>query len=359
MSNMSKCCNCYYDKDVKKFYSKFIGSLDEEAEFYCNICYNKVKEDEEELIKFSISNGTNISTIVKEKYIIDYINPTSSTNLFKPMNIHKIVSETIDGIKKDFVMIEFEEYNNYMLHIACSNKKLIDDETLIKKREQQQKQEEVELNRINMIKERERREQEREEQYKASIAKEIKINKFHNEKVKKVKEDLRDEYKEVFKSDKDAKIQKCDFCKEYRVYPIHYKNENNETYQREYTKDKKKLKSICCMDCNQNAEQQKEDYKLKHTEHCLICKCHYIAFSDNMVVEHLNSIKHKKNKQALEGTKEGMKKDLTLLSVKELTKICSKTLNEDGTYRINNYTKTKKAELVKQMNAIYNLLKFD
>ena len=66
--------------------------------------------------------------------------------------------------------------------------------------------------------------------------------------------ELQNEYKEVFKSNKDAKIQKCDFCKEYRVYPIHYKNENNETYQREYTKDKKKLKSICCMDCNQNAE---------------------------------------------------------------------------------------------------------
>jgi predicted GNAT superfamily acetyltransferase len=129
------------------------------------------------------------------------------------MNIHKIVSEVINGVKRDFVMIDFEEYNNYMLHIAYSNKKLIDDETINKKREQQQKKEEVELKRINDIKDRERREQEREEKYKASIDKEIQINKFHNEKVKKLKEELRDEYKEVFDTYKDAKIQKCDFCK--------------------------------------------------------------------------------------------------------------------------------------------------
>jgi hypothetical protein len=180
------------------------------------------------------------------------------------MNIHKIVSETIDGIKKDFVMIEFEEYNNYMLHIACSNKKLIDDETLIKKREQQQKQEEVELNRINMIKEKERREQQREEQYKASINKEIEINKFQNEKEKKLKADVRNDYDEVFKTYIDAKIQKCDFCKNYKVYPIHYKDENNKSYQREYTKDKQKFKSICCMDCYHTAEQKKEDYKFEN-----------------------------------------------------------------------------------------------
>ena len=99
MSNMSYCCNCYSDKDIKKFYSKIIGSLDEDAEFYCCECYNKVASDEEELIKFSVSNGTNISTIVKDKHIIDYIDPTSSTNLFKFMDIHEIVSEVINGVK--------------------------------------------------------------------------------------------------------------------------------------------------------------------------------------------------------------------------------------------------------------------
>ncbi len=80
MSDIPNCCNCYSDKDVKKFYSKYIGSVDEEAEFYCCECYNKFASAEEELIKFSISNGTNISTIVKDNHIIDYIDPTSSTN---------------------------------------------------------------------------------------------------------------------------------------------------------------------------------------------------------------------------------------------------------------------------------------
>ena len=82
-----------------------------------------------------------------------------------------------------------------------------------------------------------------------------------------------------------------------------------------------------------------------------------------MIVAHLNSTKHKKNKQALEETKEGntvqRKKDLSLLSVKELMKICSKTIKEDGTYRINNYTRIKKAELLEKMNTIYDLLVFN
>jgi hypothetical protein len=168
------------------------------------------------------------------------------------------------------------------------------------------------------------------------------------------KEDLRDEYNEVFKTNAEAKIQKCDFCKEYRIYPIHYKDENNQSYQREFTKDKKKFKSICCMDCNQQAEQKKEDYKFENTEYCFICKSSYIALSDSMITCHLNSIKHKKNKAAYEG-----KKDLSLLTVKELTKICSKSFNENEFYRINNYSKMKKDELVKQMNDVYDLLVFD
>ncbi len=54
-----------------------------------------------------------ISTIIEDKYVFDYINPASSANLF------------IDGVKRDFVMIDFEEYNNYMRHIAYSNKILL------------------------------------------------------------------------------------------------------------------------------------------------------------------------------------------------------------------------------------------
>ncbi len=49
---------------------------------------------------------------------------------------------------------------------------------------------------------------------------------------------MRDEYNDVFKTFIDAKTQKCDFCKDDKVYPIHYHDENNKSYQREYTKDK-------------------------------------------------------------------------------------------------------------------------
>ena len=57
------------------------------------------------------------------------------------------------------------------------------------------------------------------------------------------------------------------------------------------------------------------------------------------------------------------------MPVKELQHICSKSINDDGTYRINNYTKgtyrinnytkMKKAELIEKMNAIYDLLTLD
>ena len=41
MLKMPQCCNCCCDNDVKKFYSKIIGSLDTDPEYYCNICYDK------------------------------------------------------------------------------------------------------------------------------------------------------------------------------------------------------------------------------------------------------------------------------------------------------------------------------
>ena len=282
---------------------------------------------------------------------------------FNPMSIYKIVSELIDGVNREFVMIDREEYNNYILYLAFKNKKLVDAEFLKKKKEQEEKQEEVELKRINEIEERERHEREKEEQRKEALEKEIKINKFHNEKIKKQKEELKEEYKEVFEKDKEAKILKCDFCNDYRVFPIHYKDENNNTYKREYTREKQKCKSICCMDCFQEHEQYKEDYKSKKTEHCIICNCNYLAFSEDRIISHINSIKHKKNKEIYESNlirnkEELPKKNLALLTVKELNKICSKTIKEDGTYYINNYSKIKKDELVKQMDVIYHLLVF-
>lgn len=282
---------------------------------------------------------------------------------FKPMTIYKIVNELIDGVNREFVMIDREEYNNYILYLAFKNKKLVDAEYLKKKKEKEEKNEEVELKRINEIEEKERHEKEKEEQRKEAIEKEIKINKFNNQKIKKIKEELINDYKEVFNNDKEAKILKCDFCNDYRVYPYHFKDENNINYKREYTKNKQKLKAVCCMDCFHNYEQYKEDYKTKKTERCLICKCDYIAFNETAKIKHTNSIKHKKNKEIYESNiirnkEELPKRDLALLTVKELNKICSKSIKTDGSYYINNYSKIKKNELIKLMNDNYNFLVF-
>jgi hypothetical protein len=74
---------------------------------------------------------------------------------------------------------------------------------------------------------------------------------------------------------------------------------------------------------------------------------------------HFNSTKHKKNENKKNSIKNGSKLKLELLSIKELQSICSKSLNEDETYRINNFTRLKKVELLEKMNAIYDTLKFD
>ncbi len=143
------------------------------------------------------------------------------------------------------------------------------------------------------------------------------------------------------------------------MYPIHFLDENNNKYMKEYIQDGKTTKSACCMDCFQEAQQKKEDRKIEHTEHCHICESTYIAFGENAILKHINSTKHKKNQSKKNSIKTGSKVQFELLSVKELYKICSKSINEDGTYRINNYTKIKKAELVEKMNAIYDLLTLD
>ncbi len=43
------------------------------------------------------------------------------------------------ALKREFILIDLQEYNNYMLNIAYSDKNLVDDEIINKKREQQQK----------------------------------------------------------------------------------------------------------------------------------------------------------------------------------------------------------------------------
>ena len=70
---MLKCAKCSIIGNHRKYYSKFIGSIDDDASYYCDTCYNKEKENEELLIKFAVKNGGNISSIVKQEKIIDFV----------------------------------------------------------------------------------------------------------------------------------------------------------------------------------------------------------------------------------------------------------------------------------------------
>ena len=125
MYSCYSCYSCYCCNNTRKFYSKLIGSLNEDANCYCDECFYKVQDDEEKLIEYFNKSGSNMASIIKQEYVIYYVNPVSSSAIIKPMNIHKIVSENIDGIKKDFVMIELQEYNHYMSLVAISNKNLL------------------------------------------------------------------------------------------------------------------------------------------------------------------------------------------------------------------------------------------
>jgi hypothetical protein len=79
------------------------------------------------------------------------------------MNVFKTVIEVIDGVEKEFVMIELYEYSYYMHltnplyeKIAAKEKKAI---------EKEQKQEDIERRRIEKFEERNRREKEEEINY--------------------------------------------------------------------------------------------------------------------------------------------------------------------------------------------------
>jgi len=346
-----RCSVCSIMGNHKKYYSKFVGTIDEEASYFCSECYNKEKENEELLIQFAIKRGDNITDILKKDKIIEYVNPTSNTVLIKPMNIYKMVSEIIDGVRREFVMIDLEEYNNYMLHIAYSNKKLIDDEKIKNKQEKQKRQEDVERRKIEVIVSKEKRDIENENKAKAKIEMEIKINKYNNEKIKKEKEELKEQYKEVFNDNPQSIIKKCCFCKNYQVFPFHFKDENNKPFLRAYTKDKRQIKALCCVNCFEEVEFKKEERKINHTHYCKICDKSFIAYTDELYVSHLKTTSHKRKEAKLKGVI-----DFSLLSFKELNKICSKSLDERGLCIISNYTRLKKAELVEKMNVIKDKL---
>ena len=200
-------------------------------------------------------------------------------------------------------------------------------------KEEQAKQEAVERRKIEAIYEKEKRDIEKENKAKSKIELEIKINRHNNEKIKKEKEDLKENYKEVFETNPEAIIKKCCFCKTYKIFPYHFKDENNKSFLRKYTKDKKQEKAICCIDCFEEVEIKKEDKKLSYTHHCSICNKSFVAYTNDLYVSHLKSTQHKRNEAKL-----NEKIELSLLNIKELQSICSKTVDENGLIRVNNYT---------------------
>jgi len=270
------------------------------------------------------------------------------------MKVYKRVFEVIDGVEREFVMIDIEDFNSYMFLNHTSFSKLQTRKEQFLKREE--RQQEAENKRIEEIKEKERREQEKEDKYKQKIEKEIMVNKHENERNNKIKEELKTEYKEVFESNEDATVKKCGFCQNHKVYPLHFFNDENKKYVKEYIKDKQLVKKPCCVDCYLDAEEKKKTRITECTMHCNVCKSSYIAFGEIAIIEHNNSMKHKKNLQA---TKTTTNIKLELLSVKELHSICSKSTTEQGTYLINNYSKVKKEELVKKMYEVYDKLTLD
>ena len=272
-----------------------------------------------------------------------------------PMKVFKTVIKVIDGVEREFVMIDIDDYNDYM---SLTNTNFIKLQTMEEREEEEEKKriEEIEQNQ-----EAERRkDQQKEDEYNKKIAKEIMTNRHENERIKKIKEDLKNDYKQVFDSNENAAIKKCGFCENYRVYPLHFLDDNNKKYKREYIENKQRMQSFCCVDCYLDAEEKKKTRITECTMHCNVCKSSYIAFGDNAIIKHNNSIKHKKNQQAAKAkTTETTKIRLELLSVKELQSICSKSLNEKGAYLINNYSKTKKDDLIKKMNEVYDKLTLD
>ena len=347
MSNMDKCdkcCNCNRRTNLSKYYSKLISD-ENEVDLYCDTCYKQKEDNDRLFIQSIIQNPNDAKQQIRPQFLVNYL---------IPLTIHKEVSEIIDGVNYEFVVIEKQSYNNYMKKVAYSNDKLVSDKYISKITIQQQKEAEVEQNRVNGIIERERREKEREEERERKKVKQVDIDKFNNEKKKREKQEFLEERKTDL-AEPGAKAEECAFCKELKVYPKDYKDDNGKTYLKDYVINKMKTKGKCCMDCYFKTKDKQEDYITEHQETCPYCNTVYIVRCQNDRDRHLNTSK------CLRVQEEKIKYDVNkkkyyLMTVKELQAICKKTLNDDGTYRIPNYTRMKKDELLEKMMAIYDLL---
>ena len=213
----------------------------------------------------------------------------------------------------------------------------------------------MEQKRIAEIEAKELRDKHKQEKRELAIKHQIEMNRRNNQKLKDQKQELIDLYKDVECPDKEPKM--CEFCKEYRMYPFHFKDDNENVYKKQYVKNKELCESMCCMDCFHKAEEKKLEKAEKYKEFCPSCNCYFNCFTDELVAKHLKSKKHIQNQQYLKQDDKLHK--LSTKTIKELQAICNKSLNISGTHLIPNFTRMKKAELVEKMNDNYSLLAFD
>jgi hypothetical protein len=64
--------------------------------------------------------------------------------------------------------------------------------------------------------------------------------------------------RKIFESNEDATVTKCGFCQNHKVYPLHFFNDENKKYVKEYIADKQSVKNPCCLDCYLDAEEKKK-----------------------------------------------------------------------------------------------------
>lgn len=371
------CVKCNERYDTPPYCDMYISELkkhDYHRKYLCwaNKCYKDIYTDEQNFIQ---SNIDKLETILLERHLEKYIKPpeitintnnsnttnhiTNITYTTRPIKIYGISKKSINDIETDMVLITIDDYRK----ATGDDRPFTELDSIMKDKEMkrletQKEREEKEKRYMEHLAELEKRDKNKAQEPELKARREVEIRKSRNEIYRRKNQELLDEYKDI----PNAKLKKCNACNENRVHPVHYVNEEtNEPYMKLFQNGKSKERRYCCVDCYYKDQNKYEEYKLSKTKYCDVCKCNYLSFTDEMAVNHLKSNKHKKNielrkleKLTPDADKPNL--DLSKFTVKELQKICNKTLMDDGTPRIPNYTKVSKIELVKKMNENYEFL---
>jgi len=391
--NCCSVCSVYSGNGIviDMYYSKLKQS-NMNNKYICYNCYKQTTEQEEQFIQ---SNIDNIKSIIKNRYLEEYVKPEpeaepeaeaeaepyatpdatpdakqiiDTTNI----KIYKFVKKMVNGVERDMVLIDFNDFKSITgINISFSNAELLhlqeqEREEQNKRIEREKKAEEIENKRIREIEQREQNDKLRELKPILIENKRIEIAKSQREINQRRKQELLDEYKHI----PNAEIMQCSKCKENKIYPVHFINDDDKAYEIYYTKydrDGSRCSAVmdCCCDCYNIYQEKKEKIKDANTGYCEICKSYYNATSGTAELKHFNSSKHLKHlelakikeKAEVVATATDQKRmNLSKLSIRELYKICSKSLDNSNMLIISNYKKLLKNELLEKMNEKYNFL---